>query len=202
MKSSAASSPASPFRDSFRLTSAVREGSLPPVTVRSFLPALFLLALAVPLFGGGKKPDPTQISFHAEGAAEEGPKMTFSQAVGGRNIVFRRSPEIQTKDIAAFRPFQGADGTFGATFLLKPAFHQRLLAATSANQGKWMLAMFNGRPADVVRIDAPVKDGQLVIWQGIQAVEMQRMAFQWPLIGETSAAWKERKKTMEKIQKK
>lgn len=172
------------------------------MTFRRFLTALFSLALAFPVFAGGKKPDPTQVSFHAEGSAAEGPKMTFTQGVKGRNMVFRRSPEIQTIDIAAFRPFQADDGSFGATFMLKPGLQPRLQASTSANMGKWMLAMFNGRPVDAVRINAPVRDGQLVIWQGIQLVEMQRMMQKWPFIGESSADWKARKKAIKKNAKK
>lgn len=164
---------------------------------------IFLAALlfAGPVLAGGKKPEKTQVSFHSEGSAAEGPKMSFSQAVQGRNVVFRRSPEIQTQDIAAFRPFQAEDGTFGATFLLQRPLYPRLEASTSSNMGKWMLAMFNGRPVDAVRINAPVKDGMIVVWQGIQLVEMQRMTHQWPFIGETQEQWKARLKTIKKNQK-
>lgn len=74
------------------------------------------------------------------------------------------------------------------------AGRQRLAATTTANTGKMLLARLNGRTLDVVKIDKPINDGQLVIWQGVTAREIALMDSKMPRIGESAEEWKKRKK--------
>ena len=47
----------------------------------------------------------------------------------------------------------------------------------------------------------PVRDGKLVIWQGIKQVEIIRFEYASPLTGESQKEWKERIKGHEKQRK-
>ncbi len=168
--------------------------------LQSLVP-LFLLLGLVSAMAGGKKPDPTTISFHEQGKAQEGPKMVFPVPVKGRKIYFRKSPAVSSKDVVAFRPFATETG-HGVTLQLNRVAARRLHAITAQNQSHYMLAIANGRPVDAVIIDAPVTDGMLVIWKGLQLAEIQRMSFKWPFIGENEQQWKKRVKQLKKQLKK
>ena len=160
---------------------------------RALLSVWFLSSLL--LLAGGKKDERLVIQFNLEGDASDGPKMGVGQDVAGKQIVFRVSPEIATKDVESFRPFPSEDGiTYGLLLKMNRAGRQRLAATTTANTGKMLLARLNGRTLDVVKIDKPINDGQLVIWQGVTAREIALMDSKMPRIGESAEEWKKRKK--------
>jgi len=144
------------------------------------------LAMSAPVHAGGKAGEEPVVSFHIETEHAENPKMVFSLEVGGKTRYFRRMPEIGTRDIAAFRPFPGDDGahTYGVVFQLKNAASRRLASITSANHGRMMLAMTNGRPVDMVVIDQEVDDGFIVIWKGVTEAELRLYDQAAPRIGE------------------
>ena len=132
------------------------------------LPRLFavvLLALCPGLtaHAGGKKGDKTGISFHIQAEPTDNPKMIFSQMTNGKQLVYRRNPEIMTKDIMAFNPFPSQDGEgYGALLQLKPSAKNR----------------------DAVIIDRQVDDGYVVIWKGIGKAEIDAFDAMVPRIGE------------------
>ncbi|MEK7954028.1 hypothetical protein [Luteolibacter soli] len=154
------------------------------------LPRLFAIALlslcpGLTAQAGGKKGEASGISFHMQGDASDNPKMIFQQFNAGQQMVFRRVPEITTKDIAAFNPFPSQDGQgFGMVIQLKPAAKNRIAAVTNANVNRWLLAMVNGRKVDAVLIDKTVEDGHLVIWKGIGGAEIEAFDKEFPRIGE------------------
>ena len=124
-----------------------------------------------------------------EGTAN--PKMIFEQDVAGKKRFFQKSPDISTKDIVAFSPFLADNKVdFGVVFQLRPSAATRLENLTAANQGRLLLATCNGRVVDVVMIDKTVKDGFLVIWNGIQDAEIKECDKMAPRIGKE----KEKKK--------
>ncbi|MGJ8696346.1 MAG: hypothetical protein ACSHYF_08500 [Verrucomicrobiaceae bacterium] len=166
--------------------------------MRCLLPFLLLAALSPLLHAMGKKPDPITLTFHMQSQEEEGPKMVFSLPVYGQKIFFRRSPEVVTKDIKGFSPFAAENGGFGATLVLSKAAAARLAAITTQNQRSWFVAMFNGRALDAVLIDQPVRDGRLVVWQGITLDEVHRFDLMVPRIGDTPEVWAARKKAVKK----
>ena len=154
------------------------------------LPRLFaivLLALCPGLtaHAGGKKGDKAGISFHIQADPTDNPKMIFEQRTNGQMLVFRRNPEIMTKDIIAFNPFPSQDGEgYGALLQLKPSAKNRFAAISNAGVNRWMVAMVNGRVVDAVIIDKQVDDGYLVIWKGIGQAEIEAFDAMVPRIGE------------------
>lgn len=147
--------------------------------------ALLSLCPGLTAHAGGKKGEKSGISFHMQGDPTDHEKMIFPQLTNGQELVYRRNPEFMTKDIAAFNPFPSQDGEgYGVVLQLKPGAKNRLAAVTSANTGRWMIAMVNGRLVDAVLIDKQVEDGLLVIWKGIGGAEIEAFDSQVPRIGE------------------
>lgn len=167
---------------------------------------LTLLAISLPtsLSAMGKKIEKNRISFHLQGLKAEGPKMSFPLPVYGKQIYFRRSPEVTAKDIIAFKPFPAKDGKYGATFYLSKVAKQRLAAITTQNQKSWFATMLNGKHVDVVFIDRPVRDGELVVWQGIKRSDVARFTMKLPYPGDSKEMWAARRKAAkaELLQKK
>jgi hypothetical protein len=125
-------------------------------------------ALLAPVAAGGKPDKKASVSFHIQGDATEHPKMIFAQEMNGKNMNFRRVPEVSTKDVASYTPFPSAGGgDYGAVFRLKRSAASRLSAISNASQGRWLAAMVNGRIVDGVFLDKQIDDGVMVIWKGI-----------------------------------
>ncbi|NIP97088.1 MAG: hypothetical protein GWO24_28105, partial [Akkermansiaceae bacterium] len=84
------------------------------------MPRFLAIALALTILPGaltaaGKKTPDLTVSFHLQ--AEPGDRHVFKQLTAGKEVVFRASPEISTRDIVAFRPFPADDGqSYGAVF--------------------------------------------------------------------------------------
>ena len=143
----------------------------------------------------GKKGPPAAITFHLQGTAAESPKFSREvETLAGRHF-FRKVPEVSTKDIVAFAPFPADDKvTYGVVFQLSKRSAQRINATTNLNRGKLLMATVNGQAIGVVRINAPVTDGKLVIWSGIKADEIKLYDQLAPRIGEDPKIWKKRLK--------
>ncbi|TAE78807.1 MAG: hypothetical protein EAZ65_07265 [Verrucomicrobia bacterium] len=147
--------------------------------------ALLALCPGFPALAGGKKDGKSGISFHLQADPTDNPKMIFAQMTNGQQVFYRRSPEVMTKDISAFAPFDSEDGEgFGTLLQLKSPARNRLAATTNANVNRWLLAMVNGRVVDAVIIDKQIDDGQMVIWKGIGQSEIDAFDAQVPRIGE------------------
>jgi hypothetical protein len=142
------------------------------------------LLLLLPASAGGKKDNNMAVTFHMETDNTQNPKMIFEREISGKKRYFSRTADFATKDIVAFSPFL-ADNKFdyGVVFQLRPAAAGRLENLTTANQGRMLLASVNGRIVDVVIIDKPVKDGLLVVWNGVQEAEIKECDKMAPRIG-------------------
>jgi hypothetical protein len=130
---------------------------------------VFTAALFCPASAGGKADRKAAVSFHIQTDENENPKMLLPpQEMNGRTLYFRRMPEVYTKDLTTFSPFPAeGGGDYGAVFRLKGSAVGRLAAITSANQGRWLAAMVNGRIVDGVLINKQIDDGVLVVWKGL-----------------------------------
>lgn len=149
------------------------------------LTLIMVFCTAMSALAGGKKQEIAGFAFHLETQPGENPKMVFNQFVSGQERVFRRVPEISTKDVVAFNPFPSQDGQgFGVLLKLKQGAANRLAGVTAANTGKWMIARVNGRIVDAVRIDQQITDGEMVIWKGMSQAEISGMDKKLPRIGE------------------
>jgi hypothetical protein len=151
----------------------------------SFQRLLLLFVMIVsPVWAGDRKAKNMAVTFHIETEAAANPKMFFEQQIGGKRRFFQRSPDFNSSDVVAFGPFLADNQVdFGMVLKLRPIAASRLESLTSANQGKMLLAMFNGKPIDAVIIDQPVKDGHLVIWNGITEAEIKECEKVVPRIG-------------------
>ncbi len=126
--------------------------------------ALLAFSVVQPLHASGKKGEPSGLSFHLQAEETDNPKMLIVLPTNGKNVPYKRLPEVVTKDIAGFAPFPSRDGEgFGVLLQLKPAVKNRWAAITAANPNRWIMAMVNGRAMDAVMIDKQINDGQMVI---------------------------------------
>jgi hypothetical protein len=146
---------------------------------------MLVTALCPAAFAGGKADNKASISVHMETESTDNPKMIFPQEISGQTRYFRRVPEIATKDVIAFSPFPSdAGGDYGVVFKLKDSASRRLAAVTSANQGRWMIIMINGRAVDGVLIDKQVDDGVVVAWKGANLADIAVFDDSLPRIGQ------------------
>jgi preprotein translocase subunit SecD len=143
-----------------------------------------LLLLVCPALAGDKKGKNIAVSFHMETDANNNPKNIYTQTVAGKVRYFQKAPDITSKDIVAFSPFLADNGVdYGAVFRLRASAASRLENITAANQGRMLAAVVNGRFVDNVIIDQPIKDGFIVIWNGIQDAELKEYDKLVPRIG-------------------
>lgn len=162
--------------------------------MRRFLFIFLAISLPSSLSAMGKRIEENRLSFHLQGNENDGPKMAFPLPLYGKQVFFRRSPEITAKDVICFKPFPAKDGTFGATFYLSKVAKRRLAAITTQNQKSWFATMLNGKPIEIVYIDLPVQDGKLVAWQGLKRSDIGRFTMKLPYPGDSKEMWKARKK--------
>ena len=170
--------------------------------IRRTLLGILSLVLILPIASGmGKRPKKNTLTFHLESHSADGPRMVFPLQMGNKKRFFKKSPVTFTKELVSLKHFADSEGTFGATFTFQRAASGRIAALTTQNQGKWLVAMLNGRPVDGVFIDSPVTDGRLVVWQGILQTEIIRFEYSLPITGESRKEWKKRIKRHEKQRK-
>ncbi|MGB6223259.1 hypothetical protein [Haloferula sp.] len=151
-------------------------------------PRLLVLAIAMafvlPADAGGKKNKDAIIAFHMETDPGDNHTMIFTQFVAGKERVFRRMPEVGTKDIESFNPFPSQDGEgFGIVFKVKTAAKHRLAAVTANSSGRWFIARINGRIVDGVIVDQQINDGELVVWKGVSLAEVNELDQRFPRFG-------------------
>jgi hypothetical protein len=172
---------------------------LPRMTTRRSFLTLMLAGLPLSsALAGGKKDPEVDISFHMEAEEGDNPKMTFIQLTAGKQLRFRRTSELNMRDVSNFNVFPSRDGEgYGLLLQLKPGAVNRIAAVTNINQNRWLLAMVNGRVVDAVIIDKPINDGQLVIWKGISQAEVGQLDETLPRIGEKKPRGKDGKKKKE-----
>ena len=140
-----------------------------------------ILALAPPLFGGGKNENKASVTFHLETEATDNPKMIFPQVIGNQTRYFRRMAEVSLKDFVSFSPFPSdtSEG-FGIVFKLKSNAVNRFAAVTAANQSRWLIAQVNGRAVDAVIIDKQINDGFIVSWKGVTLADVKLLDEELP----------------------
>ncbi len=160
----------------------------PPMHFRILtLVSLVIFPLMPAALAGGKKEGKAAVSFHMEAAKTDNPKMISIPQVtpDGKERVFFRTPEISTNDIVSFVPFPSEAGEdYGVVFKVKPNAAARLAAVTNTNQGKWLVAIVNGRAADGVMVDKQIDDGRLVVWKGLTLDDIKILDEQFPRTGQ------------------
>ena len=140
---------------------------------------LFLaILLSLPAHGAGSKKGEAQVSFHLQAEAGDAPKMIYPMMVGDKKMAFKRMPEIQTKDVAAYKavPSKKQQGIYDVVIQLKPRAAKRLQNITNASRGRYMASQLNGRTGEPMLINAQINDGILVIWGVANAEDLKTLA--------------------------
>jgi hypothetical protein len=131
------------------------------------LPILFVPLAAGLLISAGKNPT-YLISFHEEGAAEDGAKRVKPIEVLGENRYFKTSPTLTQNNVTQYWPFRSQDGqTWGAVFWLNDSGGRALQRIGAANRGQLLAAAVDRVPVDILYIDAQPTDSRIVIWKGL-----------------------------------
>lgn len=155
-----------------------------------------ILLLPVFLHAGEKKPPPVGIRLHGEGNEREG--VSFVKPVDlvtpAQKIFIRIVPVITEKDIKAFAPFPGRDGTIGAYFRLDAHGSDKLQQFSVEDRGKLAVVLINGRVSSAMRVESPVNDGILYIPGGLLPNEVSQLQATYPIIGQEAEFRKKPKK--------
>ncbi len=159
---------------------------MPPTVLRLLLFASIALASPSPLFAGAKKAPPVTIRLHGEAASSDG--ASFSAEItllhSKEKIRIAKVPVISERDVRAFLPFPGTDGSIGAYFLLDAHGANKLQQYSIEDKGGQAVVLVNGRVASALRIDKTVRDGILYVPGGILPEEIRTLQKSFPLIGE------------------
>ena len=163
------------------------------------LPAAVILiatALAQPLHAGAKKEPLPAIRLHGEGSATDGGSFgsEIQLANPPKKIFMRKVPVVNERDFKAFYPFPGHDGLSGAYFQLDAHGANKLHQFTVEDRGRLAVVLVNGRVAAALKVDAPVKDGILMVPGGIAPEEILQLQKHLPVIGAPEEGKKSRKK--------
>jgi len=138
----------------------------------------------LPLMAGGDPSRKFSVTFHMETDANDNPKMVFPQAVLGRQRVFRRLPDLSSRDIEGFKRIaSGGNEGMGVVFKLKETASKRWQAVTSTNINRWVVSQVNGRVVDAFVVDQPIGDGLVVIWKGLTEEDLVLLKKEFTEIG-------------------
>ena len=144
-----------------------------------------LMILSAAAYGGGRKGSKAFfISFHVEGENVGGSRRVVADTIGGRQVYFKRSPAITSKDIEAYWPFPADDGTFGVALKLNARGRRELQTLGIVEQGKLLRAVVSMRLVDTLVIDQAPNDGTIVIWRGVTEADLAKMAKMFKQMGE------------------
>ncbi len=133
------------------------------------------LVLALGCLSMGKRKSKHIISFHTQADARFAEsKRVFEWPPGNGVFYYNKSPVIHQRQIRAFAPFDGDDGGWGAVFRLTNGGRNALQGACNSHPGKYLLAIVQGEPRSVMKIDYFNDDGQIVIWEKLRPEDMER----------------------------
>ena len=129
---------------------------------------LVLLTVASRAMSMSSHPD-FIISFHLQGSSDtDSHKSIFQVNVKGQNLTFMKAPEFTQENIAAFYPFPDKkSGTNGIFIRLDGRGRRKLEIASQSTEGRYLIALVNAKPVDMVVLDRLITDGAITIWQGV-----------------------------------
>lgn len=149
------------------------------------LPAVLALAcLAM-----ARKPS-VSVRFYAETNARDGE--AFAKPItlrsSGRQISVEKVPSISEQSIKAMYPFQAADGSWGASFLLDAKGRIDLETVSTSRRGSSMVVFVvtkqGAHQVVDMLIDKPVTDGIITIPRGLTQMEIAALKKEYKLMGQ------------------
>jgi len=125
------------------------------------------------------------IRIHAEANAHD--SEVFSSKVRsqftGKDVVIEKTPTLTELDVAAFRPYPTADGSFGALLQFDDHGQIALDSLSIERRGTFLFVFVNGRPITELRVDRRVADGKIYLPRGITAADIELMRKDWRMTG-------------------
>lgn len=141
--------------------------------MKHILCTLLLLACAA-LMSCQQQRQPYPVFFLTETNGYEG-GAAFTLAYGGH--YYNRMPVLALKHCAKFKSFMDMQtGSYGVTLYLKDEYRNRLYFTTQENVGRRLLPIVNGLAFQPTMIDAPISDGKLIIWSGLNGYDLKRIS--------------------------
>lgn len=135
----------------------------------SSLSSLGCALLACGLCSCNDDPDPTLFYFAQADGTEAGAAFTFTY----KGIPFEKTAILTINQIEKFKSSMSTDGSYGVTLYMNSDYKSRLYSATASRPGKLLLPVFNGLAYEPVRIQGPVSDGILTIWNGVNGYDLR-----------------------------
>lgn len=130
------------------------------------------------------KPRHCMLRVHVEANSQDG--ATFARSVkaqiSGKDVAIEQIPRISEQDVVAFKPYQNADGTFGALIELDDNGRIQLDTLSVERNGRYAFIFVNGRPITEVMIDKRISDGKLYIHTGLTAADIALMKKDWKMM--------------------
>ena len=138
--------------------------------VRFFLLSVVLLVVAAAC---QQKPYPVYFLSQADGVV--GNSARFILMYNGKP--YTRMPIVTHEKLESFHSFMSMqDGSYGVVFTLKKEWRNDLYSATINRQGTLILPVVNGLAFQPLRVDGPITDGKLVIWNGLNGYDLKQLA--------------------------
>lgn len=118
---------------------------------------------------------PYPIFFLAQEPTIQGSSTKFILMYNGKP--YRRMPIVTHEQLESYHSFMSMqDGSYGVVFTLKKEARNRLYGETLNKEGMLILPVVNGLAFQPLRIDGPIMDGKLVIWNGLNGYDLKQIA--------------------------
>lgn len=134
---------------------------------------LLTVVLALGSLGMSKRAPKHIVSFHVQTDPDFVSSRRVFEWPRGSGLYYEKSPSIHHKQIRSFSAFDGDDGGWGVVFRLTVGGRNALHAVSQAYPGKYLLAIVQGEPRSVTKIDRFNDDGQIVIWEKLRPEDME-----------------------------
>jgi hypothetical protein len=123
---------------------------------------------------------------HLEANARDGDVFSSQLAspVTGRKVVIEKSATISERDVVAFTPYPGTNGSYGALFQLDDHGRLALDSLSVERRGTYLYVFVNGRAVAELQIDRRVSDGKLYVASGLTQNDLALMKKDWPASGQ------------------
>jgi hypothetical protein len=131
----------------------------------------------------GPKPCTFRVHLQANARDSTAFASTIRSHFSGKDFVIEKTPAISERDILAFRPYPGHDGTSGALLQLDDHGRTVLDALSIEHRGTLLFVFLNGRPITELQVDRRVSDGKIYLPNGLGPADLAAMRKRWPLIG-------------------
>ena len=148
----------------------------------------FLLLFSILIFAScnsSSTPHDVQLGFHTQTPVGESKNAVFAYTYKGKVVNMRRIPDITLRDMESHKPFLSKNRSYGTILTLNREGANRLYNHTVTKQGQLMISILNGVVSEPFRVDKPISDRRLVIWDSLTQKEINHLDYSLPRTGDT-----------------